>query len=153
MTIITNAFEMAQSQFDHVAEQLNLEPYICEMLRWPMREFTYQIPIRTHDDTIRVFYGYRVQHNDARGPAKGGIRFHPSETLDTIRALAMWMTWKCAVGGYPPGWREGRGGSGSCQPDHGRERTPVPRLGGPDCRAISAPRWMCRRRMSGRRPR
>ncbi len=107
MIITTNAFEMAQSQFDNVAEQLNLEPYICEMLRWPMREFTFQIPIRTHDDTIRVFYGYRVQHNDARGPAKGGIRFHPSETLDTIRALAMWMTWKCAVVDIPLGGGKG----------------------------------------------
>jgi glutamate dehydrogenase (NAD(P)+) len=107
MTITTNAFEMAQSQFDHVAEQLNLEPYICEMLRQPMREFTFQIPIRTNDDTIRVFYGYRVQHNDARGPAKGGIRFHPSETLDTIRALAMWMTWKCAVVDIPLGGGKG----------------------------------------------
>jgi glutamate dehydrogenase (NAD(P)+) len=107
MTMTTNAFEMAQSQFDHVAEQLNLEPYICEMLRWPMREFTFQIPIRTHENTIRVFSGYRVQHNDARGPAKGGIRFHASETLDTIRALAMWMTWKCAVVDIPLGGGKG----------------------------------------------
>jgi glutamate dehydrogenase (NAD(P)+) len=77
------------------------------MLRWPMREFKFQIPIRTQNNTIRVFTGYRVQHNDARGPAKGGIRFHPSETVDTIRALAMWMTWKCAVVDIPLGGGKG----------------------------------------------
>ncbi len=103
----TNAFDMAQRQFDHVANLLQLEPYVAEMLRWPMREFRFQIPIRTHDDTLRIFYGYRVQHNDARGPAKGGIRFHPAETLDTIRALAMWMTWKCAVVDIPLGGGKG----------------------------------------------
>ncbi len=107
MDPLPNAFEMAQQQFDHVAEQLNLEPYIVESLRWPMREFKFQIPVRTHDNRIRVFYGYRVQHNDARGPAKGGIRFHPSETLDTIRALAMWMTWKTAVVDIPFGGGKG----------------------------------------------
>jgi glutamate dehydrogenase (NAD(P)+) len=86
---------------------LSLEPYVIELLRWPIREFKFQIPIRTHDDSIRVFYGYRVQHNDARGPAKGGIRFHASETMDTIRALAMWMTWKCAVVDIPLGGGKG----------------------------------------------
>ncbi len=103
----TNAFEMAQKQFDHVAELLNLDPQVREMLRWPMREFKFMIPVRMDDGTIRVFFGYRVQHNDARGPAKGGIRFHPSETLDTIRALAMWMTWKCAVADIPLGGGKG----------------------------------------------
>ena len=74
MTETLNAFKMAQTQFDHVAELLNLEPYICEMLRWPMREISFQIPVRMEGGTVRVFFGYRVQHNDARGPAKGGIR-------------------------------------------------------------------------------
>jgi glutamate dehydrogenase len=102
-----NAFQMAQSQFDHVAGQLNLDPQVAEMLRWPSREFKFQIPVRMEDDTIRVFFGYRVQHNDARGPSKGGIRFHPSETLDTVRALAMWMTWKTAVADIPLGGGKG----------------------------------------------
>ena len=103
----TNAFEMAQRQFDDVASLLNLDPYVAELLRWPMREFKFQIPVRMDDGTMRVFFGYRVQHNDARGPGKGGIRFHPSETIDTIRALAMWMTWKCAVADIPLGGAKG----------------------------------------------
>lgn len=102
-----NAFKMAQGQFDSVAGQLNLDPQVGEMLRWPTREFKFQIPVRMDDDTIRVFFGYRVQHNDARGPAKGGIRFHPSETMDTVRALAMWMTWKTAVADIPLGGGKG----------------------------------------------
>lgn len=102
-----NAFQMAQSQFDNVARQLNLDPEVGEMLRWPTREFKFQIPVRMDNDTIRVFFGYRVQHNDARGPAKGGIRFHPSETMDTVRALAMWMTWKTAVADIPLGGGKG----------------------------------------------
>ena len=107
MTDTINAFQMAQRQFDHVAGQLNLDPQVAEMLRWPSREFKFMIPVRMDDDTIRVFFGYRVQHNDARGPAKGGIRFHPSETLDTVRALAMWMTWKTAVADIPLGGGKG----------------------------------------------
>jgi glutamate dehydrogenase (NAD(P)+) len=98
---------MAQSQFDHVAKLLNLDPQVAEMLRWPTREFKFMIPIRMDDGTKRVFFGYRVQHNDARGPCKGGIRFHPSETLDTVRALAMWMTWKGAVADIPLGGGKG----------------------------------------------
>ncbi|MDX1436299.1 MAG: Glu/Leu/Phe/Val dehydrogenase [Anaerolineales bacterium] len=107
MTVVPNAFEMAQRQFDDVAEMLHLEPHVAEMLRWPEREFKFQIPVRLDDGSIRVFYGFRVQHNTARGPAKGGIRFHPSETIDTIRALAMWMTWKCAVADIPLGGGKG----------------------------------------------
>lgn len=103
----TNAFEMAQAQFDHVASMLQLEPQVCEMLRWPMREFTFRIPVRMDDGTIRVFEAFRVQHNDARGPNKGGIRFHPAETIDTVRALATWMTWKCAVADIPLGGGKG----------------------------------------------
>ncbi len=107
MTELINAFQMAQAQFDHVADQLNLDPQVCQILRWPSREFKFQIPVRMDDGAIRVFSGYRVQHNDSRGPCKGGIRFHPSETLDTVRALAMWMTWKCAVADIPLGGGKG----------------------------------------------
>ncbi len=102
-----NAFTMAQSQFDHVARLLNLDPQVAEMLRWPMREFKFMIPVHMDDGTTKVFFGYRVQHNDARGPCKGGIRFHPAETMDTVRALAMWMTWKCAVADIPLGGGKG----------------------------------------------
>jgi glutamate dehydrogenase (NAD(P)+) len=102
-----NAFKMAQAQFDHVAQMLNLDPQASALLRHPIREFTFQIPVHLDDGSIRVFTGYRVQHNDARGPCKGGIRFHPSETLDTVRALAMWMTWKCAVADIPLGGGKG----------------------------------------------
>jgi len=103
----TNAFEMAQQQFDHVAELLNLDPQVREILRWPMREYHFRIPVRMDDGSIRVFQGFRVQHNDARGPNKGGIRFHPAETVDTVRALATWMTWKCAVADIPLGGGKG----------------------------------------------
>lgn len=102
-----NAFQMAQAQFDGVAKLLRLDAAIAEILRWPMREFAFRIPVRMDDGSIRVFQGFRVQHNDARGPNKGGIRFHPSETLDTVRALATWMTWKCAVADIPLGGGKG----------------------------------------------
>ena len=107
MTELINAFQMAQRQFDHVAEQLKLDPQVAEILRWPAREFKFEIPLRMDDGSLRLFHGYRVQHNDARGPNKGGIRFHPAETLDTVRALAMWMTWKCAVADIPLGGGKG----------------------------------------------
>ena len=107
MAELINAFQMAQAQFDHVAGQLSLDPQVAEILRWPSREFKFMIPTRMDDGSIRVFFGYRVQHNDARGPAKGGIRFHPAETLDTVRALAMWMTWKTAVADIPLGGGKG----------------------------------------------
>ena len=98
---------MAQRQFDHVAELLELDPQVREMLRWPLREFHFRIPVRMDDGTLRVFQGFRVQHNDARGPSKGGIRFHPAETIDTVRALGTWMTWKCAVADLPLGGGKG----------------------------------------------
>src|SRR3972149_5773024 len=107
MSEITNPFKIAQAQFDHVASLLGLDPEVAALLRWPRREFKFQIPIRMDDGSLRVFLGYRVQHNDARGPTKGGIRFHPSETMDTVRALAMWMTWKCAVADIPLGGAKG----------------------------------------------
>jgi glutamate dehydrogenase (NAD(P)+) len=102
-----NPFEMAQKQFDGVAKQLKLDPQVAEVLRWPMREHTFRIPVRMDDGKLRVFQGYRVQHNDARGPFKGGIRFAANETLDTVRALATWMTWKCAVADIPLGGGKG----------------------------------------------
>jgi glutamate dehydrogenase len=102
-----NAFQMAQQQFDGVARLLNLDPQVAEILRWPAREFKFTIPVRMDDGSIRVFTGYRVQHSDARGPAKGGIRFHPSETLDTVRALATWMTWKTSIADIPLGGGKG----------------------------------------------
>jgi len=102
-----NAFEMAQKQFDAVAKQLGLEPSVAEVLRWPMREYSFRIPVRMDDGSLRVFQGFRVQHNDARGPNKGGIRFASNETMDTVRALATWMTWKCAVADIPLGGGKG----------------------------------------------
>ncbi len=102
-----NAFELAQKQFDGVAKEMGLDPQIAEILRWPLREFRFQIPVRMDNGRMRVFFGFRVQHNDARGPAKGGIRFAANETIDTVRALAMWMTWKCAVADLPLGGGKG----------------------------------------------
>ena len=102
-----NAFELAQKQFDHVAKLLKLDPGISEVLRWPMREYSFRIPVRMDDGSLRVFQGFRVQHNDARGPYKGGIRFAANETMDTVRALATWMTWKCAVADIPLGGGKG----------------------------------------------
>jgi glutamate dehydrogenase (NAD(P)+) len=107
MSETINAFQMAQRQFDNVANMLNLDPQVAEILRWPSREYKFTIPIRMDDGAIRVFTGYRVQHSDARGPSKGGIRWHPSETLDTVRALAMWMTWKTSVADIPLGGGKG----------------------------------------------
>jgi glutamate dehydrogenase len=108
-----NAFAMAQGQFDRVAEMLGLEPATRDLLRMPTREFQFTIPVRMDDGSARVFSGFRVQHNDARGPGKGGIRFHPSGTIDVMRALAMWMTWKCAVVDIPLG---GSSGGVACDP-------------------------------------
>ena len=102
-----NSFEMAQAQFDHVADILELDKGARDLLRAPMREYHFTIPVRMDDGSTQVFRGFRVQHNDARGPAKGGIRFHPHETVDTVRALATWMTWKCAVVDIPLGGGKG----------------------------------------------
>jgi len=110
-----NPYTMAQAQFDKVAEEINLEPAARELLRAPLREYHLSIPVRMDDGNVRVFRGFRVQHNDARGPGKGGIRFHPQETADTVRALAMWMTWKCAVVDIPLG---GSKGGVVCDPHH-----------------------------------
>ncbi|MBI5326620.1 MAG: Glu/Leu/Phe/Val dehydrogenase, partial [Ignavibacteriae bacterium] len=102
-----NPFKMAQQQFDDVAQKLSLDQPTRDILRNPDREHHFNIPIRMDDGSYRVFRGFRVQHNDARGPCKGGIRFHPQETIDTVRALAMWMTWKTAVVDIPLGGGKG----------------------------------------------
>ncbi len=102
-----NSFEMAQSQFDRIAKLLELDAGTVQLLREPLREYSFSIPARMDDGSVKVFRGFRVQHNDARGPSKGGIRFHPQETMDTVRALAMWMTWKCAVVDIPLGGGKG----------------------------------------------
>jgi glutamate dehydrogenase (NAD(P)+) len=102
-----NAYAMAQAQFDKAADLLALDQATRDLLRQPMREYHFSLPIRMDDGTMRVFRAFRVQHNDARGPGKGGIRFHPQETVDTVRALSMWMTWKCAVVDVPLGGSKG----------------------------------------------
>ena len=122
-----NPFEMAQQQFDGVAEKLGLSESIRSLLRVPMREYVVSLPIRMDDGSMRVFRGYRVQHNDGRGPCKGGIRFFPGDTVDTVRALATWMTWKCSVVDIPLGG--GKGGI-DCDP-HELSMTEQERL----CRA------------------
>lgn len=113
-----NPFKIAQAQLDEAAAILQLDPQMHEFLRWPMREFRFTIPVKMDDGTTQVFQGYRVQYNDARGPAKGGLRFHWEETIDTVRALAAWMTWKTSVVDIPLGG--GKGGV-TCDP---RELSP-----------------------------
>jgi len=107
MTQVGNVFEMAQRQLDVAAERLGLDGAVHELLRRPLREFHVTLPVKMDDGTTRVFHGFRVQYNDARGPCKGGIRFHPDETIDTVRALAAWMTWKTAVVNIPLGGGKG----------------------------------------------
>ncbi len=103
----SNLFEIAQKQLDRCAKILKLNPNVQKILRVPMREIHVSLPVRMDDGTIQVFQGFRVQYNDARGPTKGGIRFHPDETIDTVRALAAWMTWKCALLDLPLGGGKG----------------------------------------------
>ena len=102
-----NPFKIAQQQLDEAAKLLKLDPATHALLREPMREFHVHFPVRMDDGTVKVFKGFRVQYNDARGPTKGGIRFHPEETIDTVRALAAWMTWKTAVVDIPLGGGKG----------------------------------------------
>ena len=102
-----NPFEMAQKQLDECAAILMLDKDVHEVLRHPMRELHVSIPVRMDDGSTRVFQGFRVQYNNALGPTKGGIRFHPAETIDTVRALAAWMTWKCSLLGLPLGGGKG----------------------------------------------
>ncbi|HCC34419.1 MAG TPA: glutamate dehydrogenase, partial [Ruminococcaceae bacterium] len=102
-----NPFENAQAQFDKVADMIGLEQSARDLLREPMKEYHFLIPVKMDDGSTKVFKAFRIKHNDARGPAKGGLRFHPHETADTVRALAMWMTWKCAVVDIPLGGGKG----------------------------------------------
>ena len=102
-----NPFKIAQAQLDQAAEILGLDSATHALLREPMREFHVTIPVRMDDGSVKVFKGFRVQYNDARGPTKGGLRFHPDETIDTVRALAAWMTWKTAVVDIPLGGGKG----------------------------------------------
>jgi len=104
---VLTSFEITQSQLDTAAEMLHLEPGIHAILRVPMRELHVSIPVRMDNGEVKVFEGFRVQYNNARGPCKGGIRFHPDETIDTVRALAAWMTWKCAAVDIPFGGGKG----------------------------------------------
>jgi len=103
----SNPFEIAQKQIDACAEVLKLDPNVHAILRVPMRELHVSLAVRMDDGSVKVFQGFRVQYNDARGPTKGGIRFHPDETIDTVRALAAWMTWKCALLDLPLGGAKG----------------------------------------------
>ena len=105
--VVFNPFEMAQKQFDAAAKKLGLDEGTCELLRNPMRELHFTIPVRMDNGKVKVFRGFRIQHSDARGPAKGGIRFHPHETVDTVKALATWMTWKTSVVDIPLGGGKG----------------------------------------------
>src|SRR5213593_4228684 len=102
-----SAWDTALRQLDDAAEEMNLEPGVHEVLRNPRRALEVSIPTRMDDGSIKVFKGYRVHHNTSRGPSKGGIRYHPAVTLEEVKALAMWMTWKCAVVGIPFGGAKG----------------------------------------------
>jgi len=110
-----NPFETAKQQVDIVAKLIGLDPGVTEVLKHPKRELTVNFPVRMDDGSLRTYTGYRVQYNMARGPTKGGIRYHPQVTLDEVRALAAWMTWKCAVVNIPYG---GAKGGVICDPKH-----------------------------------
>ena len=113
MSTELNPFIISQRQLDEAAELLGLDGATHQLLRWPRRELQVTVPVRMDDGTVKVFHGYRVQYNDARGATKGGLRWHPEETIDTVRALAAWMTWKTAVVDIPLGG--GKGGV-TCNP-------------------------------------
>ena len=102
-----NPFRIAMSQFDTAAQLLGLEPGLREVLRRPRRALSLSLPVKMDTGTIRVFDGYRVQHNNSRGPCKGGIRYHPNVSFDEVKALASWMTWKCATVNIPFGGAKG----------------------------------------------
>lgn len=102
-----NPYEVALKQLENVAGKINIDPNVLEILKYPRRIITVSVPIRLDNGSIKVFTGYRVQHNMERGPYKGGIRYHPCTDLDEVKALAMWMTWKCAVMNLPYGGAKG----------------------------------------------
>ena len=107
VTARISAWEVAQRQFDLAADRLGMDEGMRRVLREPRRELTVHFPVHMDDGSVQVFTGYRVQHNLSRGPAKGGIRYHQDVSLDEVKALAMWMTWKCAVVGIPYGGGKG----------------------------------------------
>ncbi|HJU05358.1 MAG TPA: Glu/Leu/Phe/Val dehydrogenase, partial [Nitrospiraceae bacterium] len=100
-------FRLAVAQFDQAAEKMNLTPNLRERLKLPQRSLLVTLPVQMDNGTVKVFDGYRVQHDSARGPSKGGIRYHPDVNLGEVAALAMWMTWKCALAGLPYGGAKG----------------------------------------------
>jgi glutamate dehydrogenase (NAD(P)+) len=102
-----NPFAIAQQQIDKAAEKLELDDATRELLRWPMKEIKATLPVKLDDGSTKIFHAFRIQYNTARGPAKGGLRWHPLETIDTVRALAAWMTWKTAVVDLPLGGGKG----------------------------------------------
>jgi glutamate dehydrogenase (NAD(P)+) len=102
-----NPFDVVKQQIDKCAEILKLAPHITEMLKTPMRELHVSLPVHMDDGSVKIFHGFRVHYNDARGATKGGIRFHPEETIDTVRALSAWMTWKCSLLDLPLGGAKG----------------------------------------------
>ncbi|MCU0823002.1 MAG: Glu/Leu/Phe/Val dehydrogenase [Spirochaetes bacterium] len=102
-----NPFTMAQQQLDTAAKKLGLDKALHDLLRWPMKEIKVILPVKMDDGSTKVFHGFRVQYNTSRGPAKGGIRWHPDETIDTVRALSAWMTWKTSVVDLPLGGGKG----------------------------------------------
>ncbi len=142
---LRDPWEVAIEQFDTAADKLHLDPNMRAILRECQRELTVHFPVRMEDGAVKVFTGYRIQHNTSRGPGKGGIRYHPAVTLGEVKALAMWMTWKCAVVGIPYG---GAKGGVVCDPKHmnlqqletltRRYTTEIALLIGPD-RDIPAP--------------
>ncbi|HKW43254.1 MAG TPA: Glu/Leu/Phe/Val dehydrogenase, partial [Thermoplasmata archaeon] len=102
-----NPFEIAREQIDRAGKKLNLDPGMLEILKNPRRELTVHFPVKMDDGNVKVFTGYRVQYNDAVGPFKGGIRYHWNVSIDEVRALSCWMTWKCAIMGIPYGGAKG----------------------------------------------
>jgi len=114
-----NPFKIAQQQLDAAAEKLGLDSATHELLRWPQRELKVTLPVEMDNGIVKVFHAYRVQYNSARGPTKGGLRWHPDETIDTVRALAAWMTWKTAVVDIPLG---GAKGGVTCNPKEMSDR-------------------------------
>ena len=106
-SVVDDPWINAQRQFDAAADLLQLSPGVRRFLREPQRQLSVHFPVRMDDGSVRMFEGYRVQHNVIRGPAKGGVRYHPDVSISEVKALAMWMTWKCAVVGVPFGGAKG----------------------------------------------
>src|SRR5436853_6136846 len=102
-----NSFRIARRQFDGAAEKCGLDPRLREVWRRPRRALSLSLPVKMDDGSVQVFDGFRVQHSSVRGPCKGGIRYHPNVTFDEVKALAMWMTWKCAIVNIPFGGAKG----------------------------------------------